>query len=684
MFLSRNRNWKIPWLAALWLAAALQAATPTALDRYVAEPDPAFRYQRVGTYTGAGYLAYVLEMDSQNWRSPAEVDRTTWKHWLTILVPGRVDSTTGLLFINGGSNNGGPPGPLEFFLLGSVAAQTRTVVADLRMVPNQPLTFAGESAPRSEDAILAYSFDKYLRTGDEKWPALLPMTKAAVRAMDVITDFVRQPEAGGRTVDRFVVAGGSKRGWTAWLTAAVDSRVVGVIPLVIDLLNLEPSFFHHWQAYGFWAPAIQDYEKIGFMAWIGSEESRSLLKIIDPFEYRDRLTMPKYIVNAAGDEFFLPDSSQFYFDSLPGQKYLRYVPNTGHSLEASDALNSAAAFYQALITGAPLPRFSWQMPAEGGIIVNAQDTPTAIVLWQATNAAARDFRAVTLGPNPWTGTPLGSAAPGRYEASVPRPPQGWTAYFVELTYPVSPFLLKVTTPLRVVPDTLPFRPPAATVLAASGKTIVAAEAIASAYGQGLTDRTQAAAALPLPEALAGISVSVRDSTGVARLAPLFFASPLQINYQIPAGTAPGVALVEVLRGVQRVTAGSAIIEPVAPGLFSANQNGKGVAAAVAIIVWPDDSRSEQLLYDPAVPAGSRVPVPVDLGPEGTRVFLALFGTGMAAARGATATVGGEPVGVVCPSLSASSRSTSDLCPARWPAPARWTSPSPSMAALLIW
>ena len=160
------------------------------------------------------------------------------------------------------------------------------------MVPNQPIVFAGESKGRVEDELIAYSWDKFLRGGDEKWPARLPMTKSAVRAMDTVTAFCAS-EAGGKVVvDKFVVSGASKRGWTTWTTAAVDKRVTAIIPIVIDLLNVEASFRHHWQAYGFWAPAIKDYVEMKITDWQGTPEYRGLMKIEDPYEYRDRLTIP--------------------------------------------------------------------------------------------------------------------------------------------------------------------------------------------------------------------------------------------------------------------------------------------------------------------------------------------------------------------------------------------------------
>jgi len=157
-----------------------------------------------------------------------------------------------------------------------------------------------------------------------------------VRAMDTVTAFCRSAAGGGIDVDKFVVGGASKRGWTAWTGAAVDKRVVALVPIVIDLLNVEVSFEHHYRSYGFWAPAIAAYQATGIMRWAGTTQLASLLKIEDPYAYRDRLTMPKFMVNSAGDQYFLPDSSQFYFDALVGEKYLRYVPNTDHSLKGSD------------------------------------------------------------------------------------------------------------------------------------------------------------------------------------------------------------------------------------------------------------------------------------------------------------------------------------------------------------
>jgi PhoPQ-activated pathogenicity-related protein len=334
------------------------------------------------------------------------------------------------------------------------------VVAELRMVPNQPLNFP-DAAKHDlvEDQFIAYTWDKYLRTGNELWPARLPMTKSAVRAMDAVQEFMGSDAGGKVKVEQFMVAGGSKRGWTTWTTAAVDQRVVAIAPLVIDLLNNEKSFEHHYRAYGFYSPAVKDYEDLGIMKWNGTPKFHKLMQIEEPYEYRDRLKLPKYIINAAGDQYFLPDSSRFYFDDLEGEKYLRYVPNVDHSLKNSDARQGLIAFYDLFLRKQPRPQFSWKFESDGSIRVTVKDKPSEVKLWQATNPEHRDFRLISIG-TAYAATTLSPQADGSYVAKVEKPEKGWTAYFVELTYPTGgKYPLKFTTGVRVNPDTLPFPAP---------------------------------------------------------------------------------------------------------------------------------------------------------------------------------------------------------------------------------
>jgi PhoPQ-activated pathogenicity-related protein len=167
--------------------------------------------------------------------------------------------------------------------------------------------------------------------------------------------------------------------------------------------------------------------------------------------------MPKYVVNAGGDQYFPPDSSKFYFGDLVGPKFLRYVPNADHSLRGSDAQNSILAFYQAILTRAVMPRFSWELAADGSIRVKAEDKPREVNLWQATNPKARDFRLEAIGPA-YRKSPLDPGDSGVYVAKLPKPETGWTAFFVELVFDSGgkvPF--KFTTQVSIVPDVLPHK-----------------------------------------------------------------------------------------------------------------------------------------------------------------------------------------------------------------------------------
>ena len=442
--------------------ATSKAETPitqderTPLDNYVAAPDTNYNFHVVNTIHGKDQTAYVLEMTSQAWLTTNEVDRPLWKHWLIIVRPDKLTSSKALLLISGGANGGNPPGSADGNLI-QIALAAKSVVAELKMVPNQPLVFAGETEQRKEDSLIAYTWDKFLRTGDSKWPARLPMTKAAVRAMDTVTAFCATPEGGDAKVDGFVVAGGSKRGWTTWTTAVVDKRVVAIIPIVIDVLNIEPSMLHHYAAYGFWSEAIGNYTAFNIMDWTGTPEYHALMKLEEPYQYRQRLTMPKFIINASGDQFFLPDSAQFYFDDLPGVKYLRYVPNADHGLKNTDAYQTLTTCFNAIVNNSHLPQFSWTLEKDGSIRVATKDKPAAATLWQATNPEARDFRLETLGPK-WESTLLTEQQGGVYIGKVPTPAKGWTAFFVELMFPAgeSPSF-KFTTQVRVVPDMLPYK-----------------------------------------------------------------------------------------------------------------------------------------------------------------------------------------------------------------------------------
>jgi uncharacterized protein (TIGR03437 family) len=155
---------------------------------------------------------------------------------------------------------------------------------------------------------------------------------------------------------------------------------------------------------------------------------------------------------------------------------------------------------------------------------------------------------------------------------------------------------------------------------------VAPESAVAAFGANLATQVQAATSFDLPTVLGGSSVSIRDSAGVLRLAPLFYAGPGQINFQAPAAAAAGAATVTVASNSGATASGTVQIANVAPGLFTANGNGSGVPAATAVRVTADGSQVPVNVFQCGATAGTCAPAPIDLGSGD--VYLTLYGTGI--------------------------------------------------------
>ncbi|HPO12949.1 MAG TPA: PhoPQ-activated protein PqaA family protein [Candidatus Hydrogenedentes bacterium] len=485
----------------------------TALDTYVAAADPEYGFEQLVPPTkvtvsqgvlSATVTVRVMELTSQRWRTTEDYrivadDSSVWKHHMTIVEPEEASGNTAILYINGGNNGSSVPNPshpsddLEAEMKASAVLQS--VLVDLRQVPNQPIVFEEDREngvdlrERTEDSIISYTYDKYLNErsagGNEAdyntWPLLLPMVKSAVRAMDAVQDIYSQDLMTGafysrNPVEKFIVSGGSKRGWTTWLTAAYEEgpngqqRVKAIAPIVIDVLNMDRQMQHHFNAYGYWAPAIYPYAQEKVFERFSAEHEQyaaalDLMHIVDPYEYRCRLeNIPRYCMNSSGDQFFLPDAAQWYFDRLPGdEKYLNYVPNSDHGLgdeadptQPGNATSGLLSFFAAMRDGLSLPQFSWSFETDGSILVRTQGTtPSSVTMYYASNADGRDFRLDKVGAI-WAAKTLSAEAPGRYRASMTRPAQGYSAFYVQLKYPGPASLYNIfsyilTTPIRVLP-----------------------------------------------------------------------------------------------------------------------------------------------------------------------------------------------------------------------------------------
>ena len=423
-------------------ALCAAAASGQGLDAYVAKATPCFNWKRceqkpVETW---GTLTH-LEMVSQRWRGQF------WSHHLLVLRPNRPrNPDIALLFITGGSYGAPKEKDLGFFKLW--AQQAGAMVAVLNKVPNQPL-YDG----RREDALIAYTFKQFIKTGEPDWPLLLPMTKSAVRAMDALQQFAKQE--WNQNVRRFVVSGASKRGWTTWLTAAVDRRVAAIAPMVIDMLNMKAQLQWAEKVWGTQSEQIHDYTEMGLDKKIDHPGVVQIRQWVDPYSYRARYTMPKLILLGTNDPYWVVDALRNYWNGLPEPKLVCQTPNAGHGLgDGRKAAAAIAAFFEMVADRKPIPSMQWKIQRRSDaarMTVRVRPDAKAFRVWTAESTEDRDFR-----DEKWTSAPLRRGPTAEAKALVKAPSAGWRAFLVEAQMR-SPRGLPYTlsTEACVVPDTLP-------------------------------------------------------------------------------------------------------------------------------------------------------------------------------------------------------------------------------------
>ncbi|GBC91831.1 hypothetical protein HRbin15_00290 [bacterium HR15] len=402
----------------LWLGILIGMAIGTAADLpgYVKSDSP---YDWSKTVEGKVLNSQFVEitMISQKWRE------FTWRHRLRIVKPPALrHPETAILYITGSGD-----GRSELQLIARAAERVGAIAAVLHDVPNQPLI----RPDLVEDNLIAHTFVQYADTGDETWPLLFPMVKAAVRAMDTIQAFA-QKEWGVR-IKNFTVTGASKRGWTTWLTAAVDKRVRAIAPMVFDNLNFFAQMPHQLKTWGKYSEQISEYSERNLMEMMNTERGRKLVSMVDPYFYRERYTMPILIINGANDPYWVIDAAQFYFNDLPStRKYALYVPNGGHGLgDYERVLNSMTAFYLSVVGELEFPRrIEGKAARENNRVrytVRTDRPPEKVQVWVA-HSNTLDFR-----PSRWE--PVEASREGReWVATIELPQDANLALFAELTY----------------------------------------------------------------------------------------------------------------------------------------------------------------------------------------------------------------------------------------------------------
>jgi len=396
-----------------------------ALQHYLHNGDTTFHYELKEQYDMPEATVYDLLLTSQKWRE------STWTHQLTMFVPKDHHSDGALLFITGGSVKEGLPNwnghdDELFKSMSQIAAKNHAIVAVLRQTPNQPLF-----NDLTEDALISYTLHQFKNDHDFSWPLLFPMVKSAVRAMDAVQQFAKQSLQ--HDVRRFVVSGASKRGWTTWLTGANDSRVAGIAPMVIDVLNMAVNLEYQMTAWKEYSIQIEDYVKLGIPQGAKTTAGKELNQMIDPYSYRSTLTMPKMIFMGTNDEYWVVDAIKHYYNQIPGRNMICYTPNAGHDLgDKKRALTSLSAFLGMTLDGQPYPDCSWTATAshkKAKIVVKA--SPDELIdakVWSATSSNMVFTKAE------WTSRPIDLKSKALINVSEAFPQKGFRAFYVDLKY----------------------------------------------------------------------------------------------------------------------------------------------------------------------------------------------------------------------------------------------------------
>ncbi|CAF1221234.1 unnamed protein product [Rotaria magnacalcarata] len=468
------------------LAIILYSTEATPLDDYVNTPDIHFAWQRLKTYAFPTYKLYILNMTSQKWFDASFSSQPIWWHHMIITVP-RVlrRSQIAFLFIDGGDNT--DPIPTSSVVT-ALALSTGSVAVELKQVPNQPMRFMADPTQqsRTEDAIIAWTWKIFIeQNGTNPYILLrMPMTKAAVRAMDTTEQLLKQE--GFPVPQNFVVAGLSKRGWTTWTTAAVNNqRVLAAVPIVLDILNLQKNMMHHYRSLAGWTFVFKDYHELNITRYLNNPNLQKLATIVDPYSYFDRYAQVKlFQLQGANDEFFLPDSEDYFWDDLQvktGGSYLRRIPNTGHNIQGYQ--ESLQSFYLSIADKQILPSFKWTRTineTHGQILAvvdfsSGQPKPINVTAYQARTVTGtkRDFRQAKLDPdtgkvisNPvvWLNMPVQvetqTSTSITYSYTAPLPPNGyWDGMFIQVTFPGrESTTLDLTTETLTLPNTFPVEP----------------------------------------------------------------------------------------------------------------------------------------------------------------------------------------------------------------------------------
>ncbi len=442
------------------------------LISYAKEVDKNYNYRLHSKTQGAGYSAYFLELISQSWH-PEKVFPPLWRHWLTLIVPMRRTKDSALLTLTKGlSSIERPMSEIPLSLI-STAVSTNSIVAILEGFPIDPIGFYETPSKRIElkdTEIFAWSLRQYYDTNDPSWVIILPMVKSVVSAMNAVQEFILKELQSEIPVKDFVICGDIPF-FTPWLIPAVDERVIGVIGLNNFVYNIDyliKAFLINQIPF---PPLFEELDNEGLLQHFETKEGEKLLSIIDPYNYRQFMRIPKLVVSYSGRsdtnfsfyaESVLPDIPEPIFWSLFPQASISrepiYLSQSTMNMSYSKSpmppkiynfRDTIFIFYQRIISKRELPLFSWNITEDGKCSLKVSEEIVEARVWYCIQDTKKQlFDSVS----EWQMATMLEISEDTYEVNLNLPDDRYKAVFIEVIYPsLSGTNFPMTSYIHIIP-----------------------------------------------------------------------------------------------------------------------------------------------------------------------------------------------------------------------------------------
>jgi PhoPQ-activated pathogenicity-related protein len=277
------------------------------------------------------------------------------------------------------------------------------------------------------------------------------MVKSVVRAMDATTAASGSP--GRVPITRYIVAGHSKRGQTAWLSGVADPRVAGIVSVASDVLNSPAQIAHHHKVAGEISGSSSIFEEVIQAA--DTLRGSCLIAMIDPYRYRDRLAVPKLVVLGTHDDYTPAHALNLYWPDLVGSKSVLYLPNTDHvgANYHPDVNPTAFAFVRAVASDAGMPQIDSKLDTRHGravLQIRAAPAPRSARLWTNTSASL-DVRSSGWSPTDVPIVPVhGAPDSTSFVGEIPLPATGFAAIVGELEFGGGSVPYRLSTQIYIV------------------------------------------------------------------------------------------------------------------------------------------------------------------------------------------------------------------------------------------